>query len=430
MKALAAFTLTLFAASAAHAVSIQSEAAYIFNTLIFLIGGFLVMFMAAGFSMLESGLVRSSSVVTVLTKNIGLYAIAGLMFYLVGYNLLYRDVDLSGGFYGVPGPWSFSSNGLQTGYSPAADWFFQMVFVGTTASIVSGTVAERVRLWPFFLFVALLAGVIYPVVGSWKWGHGWLDERGFMDFAGSTMVHTTGGWAALMGAIIIGPRYGRFPKAPHRPTIMMGSNLPLATLGTFILWLGWLGFNGASQMAFGSVEDAHAVATVFVNTNMAAAAGTVTAMALTQLMYKKIDLTMVLNGALGGLVSITADPLAPSMPMVLAVGVIGAVIVVTTVPLLNYLKIDDVVGAVPVHLCCGVWGTLAVSFTNPMASFQTQLLGVLAVGLFVSLCAALIWGALRLSGTLVLTEEEQRMGTDIATMGMEAYPDFVQRTGR
>lgn len=413
-------------ATPAYATDIQSEVSYIFNTLLFLMSGFLVMFMAAGFAMLEAGLVRSTSVTTILTKNIALYSIAGLMFYLIGYNLMYTDVAANNGYFGSFSLWSASGDGIEQGYSPYSDWFFQMVFVATAASIVSGTVAERVRLWPFLLFVAILTGVIYPVIGSWKWGQGWLHTKGFLDFAGSTIVHSTGGWAALMGAIIIGARHGRYHES-GRAMVMPGSNLPLATLGTFILWLGWLGFNGGSQLAFGSVENAHAVSTIFVNTNMAAAAGVVTAMILTQLFYKKVDLTMVLNGALGGLVSITAEPLTPSISEAIAVGMVGAIIVVVTVPLLDRAKIDDVVGAIPVHLCCGIWGTLAVALTNPEASISVQFAGVITVGVFVSLVSAIIWFALKTTGFLKLSKDEQRMGVDTAEMGMESYPDFVLR---
>ena len=415
-----AFPSLLFAAD------IQSEVSYIFNTFLFLVSGFLVMFMAAGFAMLEAGLVRGTSVVTILTKNIALYAIAGIMFYLIGYNLMYTGVDTHNGLFGNALPWSASHDGLETGYSPYSDWFFQMVFVATAASIVSGTLAERIRLWPFLIFVAVLTGVIYPIVGSWKWGLGWLDAKGFLDFAGSTIVHSTGGWAALTGAIFLGARYNRY-LPDGRATIMPGSNLPLATLGTFILWLGWLGFNGGSQLALGSVANAHAVATIFVNTNMAAAAGVVTAVILTQILYKKVDLTMVLNGALGGLVSITAEPLTPTIPLAMAVGVVGAVIVVFAVPLLDKLKIDDVVGAIPVHLFCGIWGTLAVAFTNPEASFIVQLTGVGAIAAFVIVSSSLFWLILKLTGQLRLTDDEQRRGVDHTEMGMEAYPDFVTR---
>ncbi len=400
----------------------------IFNTLLFLIGGFLVMFMAAGFAMLEAGLVRSASVGTILTKNIALYSIAGLMFWVLGYNLMYLDVSESGGWFGTIMPWSADDSSIvETGYTAASDWFFQMVFVATAASVVSGTIAERVKLWPFLIFVALLTGVIYPIVGAWKWGGGWLDAIGFMDFAGSTIVHSTGGWAALTGAIIIGARHGRFDKQ-GRPKLMPGSSLPLATIGTFILWLGWFGFNGGSQLALGTLDDAVAVSTIFVNTNMAAAAGVITAMLATQLLYKKVDATMALNGALAGLVSITAEPLTPSIGMAVMIGAIGAIIVVITVPLLNKFRIDDVVGAIPVHLCCGIWGTLAVPLTNSDSTFQAQLIGISSVAIFVLISSTLIWHALKATVGVNLTPEEQVQGSDWVELGMDAYPEFVTRT--
>jgi len=338
---------------------------------------------------------------------------------------MYTDVDASGGWYGKLAMWAADDSGIMdTGYASSSDWFFQMVFVATAASVVSGTIAERVRMWPFMVFVAVISGFIYPVIGSWKWGAGWLDARGFLDFAGSTLVHSTGGWAALTGALIVGARHGRF-DSNGRPRLMPASSLPLATLGTFILWLGWFGFNGASQLAIGTIDDAAAVAKIFVNTNMAAASGTMTAMLLTQILYKKVDPTMVLNGALAGLVSITAEPLTPSVGMAVLIGAIGACIVIIVVPLLNRLKIDDVVGAIPVHLCCGIWGTMAVPLTNPDASFVTQAVGVGSIGLFVSVVSAITWYALKATGTLVLSAEEQVQGVDWVELGMDAYPEFV-----
>ncbi|MEP2285474.1 MAG: ammonium transporter, partial [Nitratireductor sp.] len=337
--------------------------------------GFLVMFMAAGFAMLEAGLVRSKNVAMQCTKNIAIYAIGGIMYYLVGYNLMYAGVD--GGYFGSIALWGVSDS-MPTdgaGYASASDWFFQMVFVATAASIVSGTLAERIRLWPFMIFTVFLTGFIYPIQGSWQWGGGWLSEMGFSDFAGSTIVHSCGGWAALMGALVLGARIGKY--GPNgEVNALPGSSMPLATLGTFILWLGWFGFNGGSQLALGTFADANAIATIFINTNMAAAAGVVVAMVLTQLIYKKVDITMAMNGALAGLVSITAEPLTPTLGSAAIIGGIGAVIVVLTVPLLDKLKIDDVVGAIPVHLFCGIWGTMAVPITNGDASFATQATGV------------------------------------------------------
>ncbi|MEM8724410.1 MAG: ammonium transporter, partial [Pseudomonadota bacterium] len=306
---------------------VSGGTAYILNTLLFLIGGFLVMWMAAGFAMLEAGLVRSKNVSTQCLKNIGLYSIAGLMFWICGYNIAYPGEfnGIIGGFSGIYPMQAVGADIMQggeeaAGYSIASDWFFQMVFCATTASIVSGTVAERVKIVPFFIFVAVLTGIVYPVVVSWEWGEGYLDsEWAFSDFAGSTLVHSTGGWAALMGALIIGSRAGRF-GADGKVNVFPASSIPLATLGTFILWLGWFGFNGASQLAMGTVGDVGDVSKIFVNTNMAAAGGVVTAIILTQLRYKKADVTMALNGALAGLVSITAEPLTPSVGQAIAIG--------------------------------------------------------------------------------------------------------------
>ncbi|MDX5365746.1 MAG: ammonium transporter, partial [Alphaproteobacteria bacterium] len=320
------------------------ETAYIFNTLLFLIGGFLVMWMAAGFAMLEAGLVRSKNVAMQCTKNISLFSIAVIMYYLVGYNLMYSGVD--GGYFGSLALWGVDDSGGVaadgTGYAAASDWFFQVVFVATAASIVSGTLAERIKLWPFLLFTVVLTGFIYPIQGSWKWGLGWLspDADGswiqatagakFQDFAGSTLVHSVGGWAALVGAIFLGARHGKYEGGRVHP--MPGSSIPLATLGTFILWLGWFGFNGGSQLAIGTISDASAVSRIFVNTNLAAAGGVVVALLLTQIIYGKVDVTMVMNGALAGLVSITAEPLTPSPLWSIIIGGIGGAIVVFAVP--------------------------------------------------------------------------------------------------
>ena len=320
------------------------DTVYVFNTLLFLIGGFLVMWMAAGFAMLEAGMVRSKSVAMQCTKNISLYAIAGIAFWVLGYNLMYDGVD--GGFFGSFTAFSVPDPSADAGdYSAASDWFFQMVFCATTASIVSGTLAERIKLIPFLIFVVLLCGVIYPIQGAWQWGGGFLSELGFSDFAGSTIVHSTGGWAALMGALILGARAGRYVDG--KVTAMPGSSMPLATLGTFILWLGWFGFNGGSQLALGSLEDASSVSKIFMNTNLAAAGGVVTAIILTQILYKKVDLTMCLNGALAGLVSITAEPLMPSPLSAIIIGGIGGVIVVFAVPMLDKPVPPLAVGSVP-----------------------------------------------------------------------------------
>ena len=398
-----------------------TQDAFVFNTLLFLIGGFLVMWMAAGFAMLEAGLVRSKNVSMQCLKNIGLYSVAGIMFYLIGYNMMYGGASpYLGGF---SGPYAFAIEDAETGYSSYSDWFFQMVFCATTASIVSGTVAERIKFWPFLIFVVFLTGFIYPIVGSWEWGGGFLDAMGFSDFAGSTLVHSTGGWAALIGALILGPRIGKYVDGKVNP--MPGSSMPLATLGVFILWLGWFGFNGASQLAMGTIADADAVARIFVNTNLAAAAGVVIAIIYTQLRYGKMDLTMALNGALAGLVAITAEPLTPSVPVSMLVGALGSLLAMLSIPLLDKLKIDDVVGAIPVHLVAGIFGTLAVAFTNSDVSFMPQLIGVIATGVFVSIVSGIIWFALKATIGLRVSEEDELNGLDMAEVGVEAYPEFT-----
>ena len=400
--------------------SLAANDAFVFNTLLFLIGGFLVMWMAAGFAMLEAGFVRTKNVSMQCLKNITLYSVAGLMFWIVGYNLMYGGGD----FFGTFSIMSFTAEDVETGYSSYSDWFFQMVFCATTASIVSGTVAERIKFWPFFIFVVLLTGFIYPIVGSWEWGGGFLDSKfAFSDFAGSTLVHSTGGWAALMGAIILGARKGKYVDGKVNP--IPGSNMTLATLGVFILWLGWFGFNGASQLAMGTITDADSIAKVFVNTNMAAVAGVLVAVVYTQLRYGKIDLTLALNGALAGLVAITAEPLTPSVPLALLIGGIGSLLACLAVPLLDKLKIDDVVGAIPVHLVAGIFGTMIVPLTNDGASYFGQFMGVLAVGVFVSLVSAIIWFAMKATIGIRVSEEDEYIGLDQAEIGVPSYPEFV-----
>ena len=431
--ALGAMALPLMGASAMAEgpVGVSPEVAYVFNTFLFLVCGFLVMFMAAGFAMLESGMVRSKNVATICLKNISLFSIAGLMYWLVGYNLMYGIEE--GGYIGqLFSTWSADDAAIAAeaadfsgGYASGSDWYFQMVFCATTASIVSGTIAERMKLWPFLIFTLFLTGFIYPIVGSWEWGTGWLDAMGFSDFAGSTLVHSTGGWAALIGAIVLGARAGKYgPDGQVNP--MPGSSMPLATLGTFILWLGWFGFNGGSQLALGSGADAAAISNIFINTNMAAAAGVVSAMLISQVLYKKIDLTMALNGAIGGLVSITAEPLTPSIPAAVFIGAVGGALVVIAVPLLDKLKVDDVVGAIPAHLVCGIWGTLIVPLTNSDASFGVQLTGVIAVGVFTSLASFIIWYALKATIGIRVSEEEELTGLDKTELGIEAYPEFAR----
>ena len=409
--------------------SSMEDVGYIFTTLLFLMAGFLVFFMAAGFAMLEGGLVRSKNVAMQMIKNVALFSFAAIMYWLIGFNLMYPGDGWT--ITGWLGP-LFSPTALDpVGVAPAdaaldyasigSDFFFQLVFVAATASIVSGAVAERIKLWPFLIFVIVLTGILYPISGSWKWGGGWLDARGFSDFAGSTVVHSVGGWAALAGAIILGPRIGKYKDGRVHP--MPGSNLALATLGTFILWLGWFGFNGGSQLAMGTVGDVSDVSRIFANTNMAAASGAIAALILTQLLYRKPDLTMVLNGALAGLVSITAEPLAPTLFGALWIGAVGGIIVVFAVPMLDKFKIDDVVGAIPVHLFAGVWGTIAVIFYGE-ASLGTQLTGIIAYGVFTFVAALILWTILKSTVGIRVSEEDEINGLDMAELGMEAYPEF------
>lgn len=415
------------------AVSVPTDSVFILNSLLFLIGGFLVFWMAAGFSMLEAGLVRSKNVTMQLTKNMGLFGFACLAYYAVGYNLMYPlgTWAIDGVLSGVWGVAILEVVGVDAAgvddYSYAAtgsDFFFQLMFAAATASIVSGALAERIKLWPFLVFTIILTGVIYPLQASWKWGGGFLDQMGFLDFAGSTVVHSVGGWAALAGALILGPRIGKYTK-DGRTVPFMASNLPLATLGTFILWMGWFGFNGGSQLAMGSIGNVADISRIFANTNAAAAAGLVTAMLLTQLMYKKPDLTMILNGALAGLVAITAEPLTPTLGQASLIGAVGGVIVVFGVPLLDRLKIDDVVGAIPVHLMSGIWGTLAVVFTNSDASLATQALSIVVVGTFAFSCSGILWLILKAVTGIRVGEEEEIIGLDISELGMPAY-DIVK----
>ena len=413
------FLLNMSSAGMAE-TTVSAEVSFIFNTLLFLICGFLVFFMAAGFAMLESGMVTSKSVSVICAKNIGLISISGVMFWMVGYNLAYGIPE--GGYIGNFIPWSDSSS-VETGYSDGSDWYFQMVFCATTVSIVSGAMAERIKLWPFFLFAAILSGIIYPIVMGWQWGGGWLASIGFSDFAGSTLVHSTGGAAALAGAIIIGPRLGRFTKsgapAPLKP--FAASSIPLVTLGVFVLWLGWFGFNGGSQLAMGTADDAIAVSTIFINTFLAGAGGVIAAAIVTRLNFGKTDVVQMLNGCIGGLVAITAEPLMPTPFAAILIGAVGGVIVVYGTKLLFSLKIDDVVGAVPAHLFAGIWGTLIVPATNADTSFSTQLIGVLAVNIFVFIVAYIIWSIMKSTVGLRLSKESEIKGTDVTETGVIAY---------
>ena len=400
--------------------TVSAEVGFIFNTLLFLICGFLVFFMACGFAMLESGMVTSKSVSVICAKNIGLFSIAGMMFWLFGYNLAYGIPE--GGFIGKFIPWSDSSS-VDTGYSDGSDWYFQMVFCATTVSIVSGALAERIKLWPFFLFAAILSGILYPIVMGWQWGGGWLASIGFSDFAGSTLVHSTGGAAALAGAMILGPRLGRFTKSggatPVKP--FAASSIPLVTVGVFILWLGWFGFNGGSQLAMGTADDAIAVSTIFLNTFLAGAGGVMAAATVTRLGFGKTDVIQMLNGCIGGLVAITAEPLMPSPFAAILIGAVGGVIVVFGTRLLLSLKIDDVVGAIPAHLFAGIWGTLAVPITNPDTAFGSQLIGVISINLFVFVAAMIVWSAMKATIGIRLSKEAETKGTDVTETGVIAY---------
>ncbi|MCP4317778.1 MAG: ammonium transporter [Hyphomicrobiales bacterium] len=427
-------TLPALAQETAAPSTVPTHTVFILNTLLFVVSGFLVMWMAAGFAMLEAGLVRSKNVSMQLTKNISLFSIAAIMYYLIGFNLMYPGDawSISGvlGAFGVTvlepvGVAADNVNDLAYA-SIGSDFFFQLMFCATTASIVSGTLAERIKLWPFLVFTVVLTGILYPIQASWKWGGGFLQtDLGFLDFAGSTVVHSVGGWAALTGALILGARKGKYGSRGEIHPIP-GSNMPLATLGTFILWLGWFGFNGGSQLAMGSVGNVADVSRIFANTNAGAAGGAVAALLLTQIIYKKVDITMILNGALAGLVSITAEPLTPSLGVATLIGAAGGLIVVFSVPMLDKLKIDDVVGAIPVHLLAGIWGTFAVVFTNSEATIYGQVASIVIVGAFMIVTSGAVWLALNAVMGLRVGEEEELVGLDKAEIGIEAYPEFTK----
>ena len=414
-------------ASSAYA-GVDAEVEYILNTFSFLVCGFLVMWMAAGFCMLESGLVTTRSVSTIAAKNIGKFAIVSIMFYVVGYNLGY-DIP-EGGYIGSFSTWSDSSS-LETGYSDSSDWFFQTLFVCATASIVSGAVAERIKIWPFFIFAAILGGIIYPIQMGWQWGGGWLATLGFVDFAGSTVVHACGGAAALAGVILLGPRIGRFTDdgSPANMEPFAASSIPLVTLGTFILWMGWYGFNGGSQLALGSFEDSTAMGKIFVNTHLAGCGGCAAGAIITRLVGGKTDIIMMLNGALAGLVSITAEPLAPSPLVAIIIGAVGGLIMYLGTHLLNRLKLDDVVGAIPVHMFAGIWGTLIVAYTNPYnevsnpegATLLGQFIGVVSVIAFVFIASYVVISIIKATIGLRISEDAEKLGTDKAEVGVIAY---------
>ena len=426
--------ILLVAASCAYA-AVEQELRFVFNTFSFLIWGALVMWMCAGFTMLEAGSVRTKNSSVICLKNIGLYSIAGLMYYLVGYNLMYTDVSGWVGTFSLTygpseaelallaGDESAKAAVTENGYSVMSDWFFQMVFVATTASIISGAMAERVRLWSFLLFTAFLAGAIYPIVGAWTWGGGWLNEMGFQDFAGSTIVHSTGGWAALAGALIVGPRLGKY-RADGSIKVTPPSNVPIVTLGVFILWLGWFGFNGGSQLALGGAADAVAMSNVLVNTNLAAAAGVIAALSVSRPLLGRVDLLAGLNGAIAGLVSITAGPDIVAHNWAIIIGLVGGVICVAGMKLLEGLKVDDVVGAISAHLFAGVWGTLAVCIAAG-GDLKVQLTGILAVGVYVFLVSLILWYAIEKTIGVRVSAEVEELGQDSAELGIESYPEFV-----
>ncbi|MDR5886093.1 ammonium transporter [Vreelandella janggokensis] len=415
------------------------ELSYALDTFYFLVCTVFVMFMACGFAMLESGLVRSKNTVEILTKNAMLYSVACIVFLIVGYNVMYPANPISSVIPGLDfmlgSDHSLSDISAGEGapyYSSMADFIFQAVFAAATMSIVSGAIAERMKLWPFLIFAVFMVGVIYPVNGFWKWGGGFLDEMGFQDFAGSVVVHMAGASAALAAVLLVGPRKGRFgPNGEVRA--IPGANLPIAMLGMFILWMGWFGFNGGSMLKIASVDDANAVARIFVNTNTAAASGMVAAALLYRLIFGKADMTMVINGALAGLVSITAEPLLPNPGMAVVIGAIGGVAVVFSVLGLDRLKIDDPVGAISVHGSAGVWGILAVVLTNPEAAFMTQLIGAAVVFAWMFGASLLVLWIIRMTMGLRVSEQEEFEGMDIHECGMSAYPEFAssntQETG-
>ena len=433
----AAFLATLLLASlpAAASASTGAESAFVFNTLSFLVWGALVMWMCAGFTMLESGSVRSKNASVICLKNVGLYSIAGISYFVVGYGLMYTDVGSFIGsldwFYGsspdelalLGGNDGAADAVIGNGHAVTSDWFFQMVFVATTASIVSGALAERVNLWAFFVFTAVLTTIIYPVVGAWTWGGGWLAERGFSDFAGSTIVHSTGGWAALAGALVVGPRWGKFRK-DGSVKLTPPSNIPTVTLGVFILWLGWFGFNGGSQLALGSAADAVGMSNVIVNTNLAAAGGVIMAILVSRPILGRTDLFAALNGAIAGLVAITAGPNIPDGRLAIVIGAVGALVCTIGLKVLERARIDDVVGAVPAHLFAGIWGTLAASIAAG-ADLATQLVGVLSIGVFVFTLSWGVWFVLEKTMGVRVSREVEEIGQDAMELGIDAYPEFA-----
>ena len=425
MKKILTFLIPTLLFSGAASAEVSAETAFVFNTFLFVFSGVLVMFMALGFAMLEAGFVRKKNTSAILLKNIALYSIAGIMFYLIGYSLMYVDVSgwigsLGGMFYDTADDLTAATE--EGGYSLASDWFFQMVFCATAISIVSGACAERIKVWPFMIFAAFMTGIIYPIYGSWTWGGGWLTEMGFSDFAGSTIVHSVGGWAALTGCLILGPRAGKY-GADGKISPIAGANMPLACLGTFILWFGWFGFNGGSQLALGSAADASAMSIVVVNTNIAACGGVVAAIILSQLLYKKIDLSIALNGAIAGLVAITAGPDLSNHFLSMIVGAIGGILCTIAIPMLDKMKIDDVVGAISAHLVAGIWGTLAVGIFGS-GDFLVQLIGIVAAAVLVVPLSGVFFYILKGTVGLRVSEETEASGLDSAELTTVAYPEF------
>ncbi len=400
--------------------AVSEEGQYIFNSLAFYIGGVLVAFMAAGFCMLESGLVTNKSVSTIAAKNIGKFALCSIIFFLFGYQMAYGIPE--GGYIGSFSMWSEGSK-ISTGYSDSSDWFFQTMFVCATVSIVSGAVAERIKIWPFFVFAVIMSGFIYPISMGWQWGGGWLASSGFSDFAGSTLVHACGGAAALAGVIVLGARAGRFTGSGSKRVLVpfAASSIPLTTLGTFLLWFGWFGFNGMSQLAMGTFDDVTAISKIAVNTHLAGAAGTFAGAAVSRLIGGKTDVIMMLNGALAGLVAITAEPLTPSPLAAIFIGAIGAIIMYFGTKMLEGFGLDDVVGAIPVHMFAGIFGTLIVPATNSDTSFGTQFIGVLSVVLFSFVLSYAVFVALKVTIGLRVSKEAERLGTDKAEIGVQAY---------
>ena len=423
-------TITIFILSFSFLISftglsysettMSEEGQYIFNSLAFYIGGVLVAFMAAGFCMLESGLVTTKSVSTIAAKNIGKFAIASIIFFFFGYHIAYGVPE--GGYIGSFKMWGDSSE-IGTGYSDSSDFFFQVMFVCATVSIVSGAVAERIKIWPFFIFAVAMAGFIYPVSMGWQWGGGWLYTAGFSDFAGSTLVHACGGAAALAGVIVLGAREGRFGSKGEKRSLVpfAASSIPLVTLGTFLLWFGWFGFNGFSQLAMGTFDDVNAINKIAVNTHLAGSAGVVTGAVLTRLLGGKTDIIMMLNGALAGLVAITAEPLTPTPFLAIVIGSVGSIIMYFGTKFLERQRLDDVVGAIPVHMFAGIFGTLVVPVSNPETNFGTQFQGVISVCVFSFVLSYIVFRAMKQTIGLRISKEAEKLGTDKAEIGVSAY---------